>query len=181
MSHLNLEFETIEVDILQGESRTQDFLTKNPIGRVPTLQLLDGRFLAESNTILWFLAKDSPLFPTDAYNQALVFQWMGFEQYSHEPFIATSRFWISILKQPDKYAVQISEKQLPGYAALDLMERHLADSDFFVGNEFSIADISLYAYTHVAHEGGFNLARYPSINAWLKRIQALPSHIGISA
>ena len=181
MSLLGLHYEIIDIDILKGESRTPEFLEKNPNGRVPVLQLPDGTHLAESNTILWYLAEGSPYFPTGKFDQALVFQWMGFEQYSHEPFIATSRFWISILRQPQEYARQIEEKQAPGYSALTVMERHLSTSRFFDADKYSIADIALYAYTHVADEGGFEMANYPAIRAWLDRIQSSKGHVPIES
>ncbi len=179
MSHLNLPCDLIDIDILKGESRTPEFLQKNPNGRVPTLQLPDGNYLAESNTILWYLAEGTSYFPAGKYEQALIFQWLGFEQYSHEPFIATSRFWISILRQPQQYARQIKEKQPAGYAALDVMERHLTEKQFFVADNYSIADMALYAYTHVAHEGGFDLADYPAIRSWLDRVKQSKGHITI--
>ncbi len=176
MSLLNLNYEIVEVDILKGESRTEDFLEKNPNGRVPTLEIENGQFLSESNAILWFLGESSEYFPTNKIEQARVFQWMGFEQYSHEPFIATSRYLISILKQPDEYAREIQEKKPAGYAALDVMERHLNENKFFVAESFSIADIALYAYTHVAPEGGFDLAGYPAVCRWIARVEAIPGY-----
>jgi glutathione S-transferase len=181
MSQLDLPCETISVDILKGESRTSDFLQKNPNGRVPVLQLPDGNYLCESNSILWYLAEGTPFFPTVKLSQAQVFQWMGFEQYSHEPFIATSRFWISILKQAEQFERQIKDKKPGGYAALDVMEQHLSTNRFFVADTYSIADISLYAYTHVADEGGFDLTAYPAIRDWLDRIKAIPGHMTITA
>jgi glutathione S-transferase len=180
MSHLELPCEIVDIDILKGESRTSDFLQKNPNGRVPMLQLTDGQYLCESNSILWYLAEGTSFFPNDKFNQAQVFQWMGFEQYSHEPFIATSRFWISILKQAEQFQHQIEEKKPGGYDALDVMERHLSENRFFVADVYSIADIALYAYTHVADEGGFDLTDYTAIRRWFDRIKTIPGHIAIT-
>ncbi|HIG43557.1 MAG TPA: glutathione S-transferase family protein [Gammaproteobacteria bacterium] len=179
MTLLELPFEIIDIDILKGESRAPGFLKKNPVGRVPVLQLPDGHYLAESNTILWYLAAGTPYFPSSKFDQALVFQWMGFEQYSHEPFIATSRFWISILGQPQEYARQIAEKRAPGYAALAVMEQHLSKNQYFVTDKYTIADIALYAYTHVADEGGFKMTNYPAIRLWLDRVRSSKGHIPI--
>lgn len=149
----------IDVDILQGESRTADFLAKNLNGRVPTLELDNGTYLPESNAALFYLAEGTPLISNDRLIRAQTLQWMFFEQYSHEPYIAVARFWKCI--QPggeDEKKHMFPEWHGRGYLALDVMERHLSDNMFFAGNSFSIADISLYAYTHVAHEGGFSLS-----------------------
>jgi len=182
LSHLQLPCEMVETDITRGESRTKKFLAKNPNGKTPTFQIDDNTYLAESSAILYYLAHDTGYFPeTNKLPKAQVLQWMAFEQYSHEPYIATSRYWISLIKQPEQYAQQILEKQPGGYAALDVMEQHLTNNLFFVGDRYSIADISLYAYTHVANEGGFDLSGYPSINAWFQRIISQPGHIEISA
>lgn len=178
MSHLNQPLETVEIDITQGESRTADFLLRNPNGKVPTLEIAPGQFLAESNAILWFLARDSDLIPQDTFQQALVLQWFGFEQYSHEPNIATSRYWIKILNAAAEHAVEIEKKQAAGYAALNVMEQHLTSRDFFV-DRYSVADISLFAYTHVCHEGGFSLEQYPAIRAWIQRIETQPGFVSI--
>ncbi|MEO0376911.1 MAG: glutathione S-transferase family protein [Cyanobacteria bacterium P01_A01_bin.17] len=180
MSQLNIDYERIAVDVTQGESRTEAFLRINPNGRVPVLQISEGVSLPESNAALWYLACNSPLFPTSNLEQAQVLQWMFFEQYSHEPFIATSRYWISILKAADAYREKLEEKRPQGYAALDVMEQHLAYNSFFVGDAYSIADIALYAYTHVAHEGGFDLQAYPAIRKWLERIVRSQNYIPIS-
>ena len=179
MSHLGFDYERIAVDITKGESRTEAFLKINANGRVPVLQTGDGHYLPESNAALWYLAYGSDLLPEERLHQARVLQWMCFEQYSHEPFIATSRYWIAILNAEDEYKTQLEEKRPKGYAALDVMERHLKDHEFFVGDRFTIADIALYAYTHVAHEGGFDLASYSAIDAWFKRIEALPNYVTI--
>jgi glutathione S-transferase len=181
LANLGIPFKLVLCDILKGETRTPEFLAKNPNGRIPTLQLEDGTFLAESGAIIWYLAEGTPLAPKDRKARAETLQWMFFEQYSHEPNIAVARFWKHYL--PKLSALQ--EMDLPnrmkgGYAALDVMERHLAKNAFFVGGSFGLADIALYAYTHVAHEGEFDLAPYPNIKAWLGRVAAQPKHVNIS-
>lgn len=177
LNHLQIPCECIEIDILSGESRTDAFLEKNMNGRVPTLQLDEATYLPESNAILWYLAEDTQFLPQDKFARAKVLQWMFFEQYSHEPFIATSRFWISILQQADNFADQIEAKRSGGEAALGVMNRHLQDNEFFVADQYTIADIALYAYTHVADEGNFELAPYPAIITWLARVQSQTGHI----
>ena len=179
LTQLGIPFERIELDILKGETRTAEFLAKNLNGRIPVLETQAGQFLAESNAIMSYLAEGTAFLPTDRWERALVFQWLFFEQYSHEPNIATSRFWIAHNLLNDERHAQLPQKQTLGYAALDVMEKHLTDRTFFVGERYSIADIALYAYTHVAHEGGFDLTRYPHIRAWLERVQNQPNHIPI--
>ena len=181
LTQLGINFERIDVDILQGESRTPEFLSKNPNGRVPVLETDSGQFLAESSAILFYLSADTDLFPNDHFERAQVLQWLFFEQYSHEPFIATSRYWISILGKAEEYREALEQKREPGYAALDVMERHLTHHKFFVAERYTIADIALFAYTHVADEGGFALTQFPAIQAWIKRVQAQPRHISINA
>jgi len=170
MTQLNIPFESIQVDILKKESRTHDFLEMNPNGRVPLLQY-DDKYLPESNAALWYLAKNTPYLPKDEFEQAQVLQWMFFEQYSHEPNIATVRYWVSILGSEDQFLDQIKSKRIAGYAALDVMEKHLSTHRYFVGDSYSIADIALYAYSHVAHEGGFDLSAYENINKWFKLVE----------
>ena len=177
---LGIPFQRIELDILKGESRTPEFLRKNPNGRIPVLETESGEILAESNAILFYLAEGSPFLPDGRFDRSQVLQWMFFEQYSHEPNIATSRFWIMHLDMTDERRAALEQKRTLGYAALDVMERHLKGRDFFVANRYSIADIALYAYTHVAGEGGFDLGRFPLIRAWLDRIGARPGHIPIT-
>lgn len=179
MSFLELTYKRIPIDITKGESRTDDFLKINPNGRVPVLETEDGNFLPESNAALWYLASSSSLLPSSRLEQAQVLQWMFFEQYSHEPFIATSRYWIAILNAESEYKSELEEKRPKGYAALDVMERHLQKNSYFVGNSYSIADIALYAYTHVAHEGGFNLSKYNAIARWFKRIENTKNYVQI--
>jgi len=175
-SQLNISFDAIQIDILKNESRTPAFLKMNPNGRVPVLQHND-RYLPESNAALWYLAKGSQYLPDDEFEQAQVLQWMFFEQYSHEPNIATVRYWISILGAGDQFSEQIEQKRPAGYAALDVMERHLITNNYFVGGHYSIADIALYAYTHVAHEGGFDLSKYASINNWLNSVESQTNYV----
>ncbi len=153
----------------------------NPNGRVPVLELEDGRFLPESNAILFYLAEGTPFLPDDRFGRAQVLSWMFFEQYSHEPNIATPRFWITHrVEMTEERRLSLETKRKLGYAALGVMERHLSENRFFVGDRYSIADIALYAYTHVADEGGFDLGVFPAIHAWLARVAALPGHIPIT-
>lgn len=180
MSLLGIEYSRKQIDITKGESRTPEFLRINPNGRVPVLETPDHRYLPESNAALWYLAMGSKLMPDDKFEQAQAMQWMCFEQYSHEPFIATSRYWMHVLNQADEYQAQILEKRPKGYEALDVMEKHLSEHDFFVAGKVSVADIALYAYTHVAHEGGFDLSQYVAIQNWFKRIQQLDNYIAIT-
>ena len=177
---LDIPFTRIELNILERETRTPEFLQKNPKGKIPLLEIAPDKYLSESNAILYYLAQETDFFPQDKYARAQVMQWLCFEQYSHEPNIATSRYWISILDQPEKYREQLQHKQRLGYVALEVMEQHLRDRHFFVAETYTIADIGLYAYTHVASEGGFNLQKFPQILAWLKRVEAHSRHILIT-
>jgi glutathione S-transferase len=180
LTQLEIPFELVELDITKGLTRTPEFLAKNPNGRIPTLEIEPSVFLPESNAILFYLAEGTPFFPSDRLARAQVLQWMCFEQYSHEPNIATVRFWVSHdLLTPDRQA-QLEQKRTLGYAALGVMEQHLATRTFFVGERYSIADIALYAYTHVADEGGFDLASYPAIASWLERVRSQPKHVAIT-
>jgi len=180
LHQLGIPFELIEKDIMQGETRTPDFLALNPNGRIPLVQLEDGTCLAESDAILWYFADGTPFLPADKLDRARVLQWMFFEQYSHEPNIATSRFILHFTEIDDTRRAALQQKKPLGYAALDVMERHLRQDDFFVGGRYSIADIALYAYTHVADEGGFDLGRYHAVNAWLDRVKDQPGHVPIT-
>ena len=179
LTQLGLRFERVELDILKGETRTPEFLKKNPNGRIPVLETEPGVFLAESNAILFYLAEGTPFFPTERLARAQALQWMCFEQYSHEPNIATVRFWLHS-EMTDERRAQLGQKRKLGYAALAVMEGHLSDRDFFVGRSYSIADIALYAYTHVADEGGFDLEPFRAVGAWLQRVRAQPRHIPIT-
>ena len=181
LNQLAIAYECIPVDIHQGESRTPAFLAMNPVGKIPVLEVSPGQYLPESNAIIYYLADGTDFLPQDRWERAQVMQWLFFEQFSHEPNIATVRYWISIAKIADKHQEAIAHKQALGYAALQVMEQHLTKSDYFVGNRYSIADISLYAYTHVAEEGDFDLSKFPAILAWLDRIVSQPNYIKISA
>jgi glutathione S-transferase len=180
MSHLELAHQWHHVDILAGESRTQAFLAMNPNGKIPLLVLPDGRHLAESNAILNYLAEATSYVPGDSYMRAKVLEWQFFEQYSHEPYIATARFINKYLGLPLERRQEFEAKQAGGHAALAVMERHLASADYLVGDSLTIADISLYAYTHVAEEGGFSLDAYPSVRAWMSRLASHPRHVTMS-
>ena len=175
LSQLGIPCEIIEIDILKGESRTAEFLKINPNGRTPVLDD-NGFVVAESNAILAYLARGTKLLPEDRKKFALVFQWMFFEQYSHEPYIATSRFWIQHKSDSPEKAALLASKRDGGWAALKVMEEHLGKNHFFVGH-YSIADIALFAYTHVAHEGGFPLDDFPKIRAWVERIKSQPGFV----
>lgn len=177
MHLLGIEHEWVHVDIMQGESRTAEFLAMNPNGKVPVIRLPDGRYLFESNAILNYLAGGTKYLPADRYARAQVLQWQFFEQYSHEPFIATSRYIIRYLGRPPEQEQRLRDKSAPGYRALDVMEQHLSSRPFFVADRYTVADISLYAYTHVAHEGGFDLSKYTAVRNWLGRVAAQPDHV----
>jgi glutathione S-transferase len=172
-----LPFRWVEVDILRGESRTPGFLTLNPNGRVPLLQLPDGRLLAESNAMLLHLGEGSAWIPSDTYLRAKMYEWLFFEQYSHEPYVATVRFWVRYAGKAQEKAQEIVERTVRGHAALGVMENTLAAAPFLVGEQPTLADIALYAYTHVAPEGGFSLDGYPAIRRWLDRVAALPGFV----
>jgi glutathione S-transferase len=179
-AHLGLEYERSELDVVDRSNRRAVLGDLNPALRVPTLVLDDGRPLAESNAILFYFAQGTPYLPEDRYELAQVLQWLFFEQYSHEPNIAVVRFWVAYSSAPPAEE-EIEAKRRAGYAALDAMERHLTERAFHVGERYTIADISLYAYTHVAAEGGFDLTRYPAIRAWLDRVAEQPGHVPITA
>jgi glutathione S-transferase len=181
LHQLAIPYERIELDIDKGKTRTPEFLAKNPVGRIPTLQLDDGTYLPESNAIIFYLAEGTPFLPADRLGRAQVLQWLFFEQYNHEPNIATSRYWLThgFEITPERKTL-LEMKKKGGIEALGVMEKRLAGHDYFVGGRYSIADIALYAYTHVAEEGGFPLEPYPAIRAWLKRVAAQPRHIPIT-
>lgn len=172
-SLLSLAYKWIPVDILKGETLTESFLAINPAAKIPVVELDSGEILTESNAIIYFLARDSVLWPSDAIAQTRVLQWQFFEQYSHEPNIAVARFIKYYLNMPEDRRAEYESKMNPGYRALDLMEKTLLQSSFLVGHECTIADISLFAYTHVADQGGFELERYEGIQNWLNRMQQL--------
>jgi glutathione S-transferase len=179
LHQLGVPYERVELDILRGETRTPEFLRLNPNGRIPLLQLDDGTCLAESNAIQWYLAEGTPLLPEGRLARAQALQWMFFEQYSHEPYVAVLRFWTHAGRLAEK-AAEVPERRERGVQALGVMERHLAAHDWFAGGRYSVADIALYAYTHVAHEGGFDLAAFPALRRWLERVRSQPRHIPIT-
>ena len=183
-SHVGASLERREYDILKGETRTPGFLaTVNANGRIPVLQIGD-RLLPESNAACWWLADGSPLIPEDRFDRADMLRWMFFEQYNHEPNVATLRFWLAFVGEERLAAgqrAQIAAKRAAGEAALALLDDHLASRRFLVGDRLSLADICLFAYTHVAGEGGFDLARTPAVEAWIRRVEASPGHVPIGA
>jgi glutathione S-transferase len=180
LAQLGLPFRHVELDIMRGETRTSEFLARNPNGRVPTLELEDGTCLPESNAILWYLADGTAFVPQDRLGRAQVLQWMFFEQYSHEPYVATPRFILRHLSADSPRRGELPDRLNRGHAALGVMETNLKDHGFFVGGRYSIADIALYAYTHVAHEAALDLAPYPAVRAWLARVAAQPKHIAMT-
>jgi glutathione S-transferase len=181
LTQLGIPFERIEVDILSGATRTPEYLAKNANGRIPLLEISSDERLAESNAILFYLAEGTAFLPKARWQRAKVLEWLFFEQYSHEPNIATPRFWLKYQLLNDERRALVEQKRKLGYAALDVMDNHLARHAFFVAGAYSIADIALYAYTHVAHEGGFDLGRYAAVRAWMERVRAEPGHIPITA
>lgn len=165
------------VEVVAGETRTPAFTALNPAGQIPVVELGDGVTLTQSNAILWYFARNTRWAPTDALTEARTLEWMFFEQYSHEPFIATARFWMVFLNAEAEYAQKLEENRPKGHGALGVMEKRLAEHDWLVGDAPGLADISLYAYTHVAGEGGYSLEDYPGIRAWLARFAARPGHV----
>jgi glutathione S-transferase len=176
---LDIEHEWVHVDILAGETGTAKFLVKNPNGKIPLLELADGSCLSESNAILNFLASESDFLPKDRFQLAKVQQWQFFEQYSHEPFIAVARFIAKYLGLPENRRAEYEAKQAGGNKALSIMEAQLIKTPYLVGDKPTTADVALYGYTHVAHEGGFDLAKYPAIQSWLGRIASNPKYVGM--
>jgi len=181
LAHLGLEYETVDVSVVDRSNRKELLGSLNPALRVPTVVLDDGRPLAESNAILWYFGDGTPYVPADPYGRAQVLQWMFFEQYSHEPYIAVARFLLGYSGEPARFERQRERLQTGGYAALDALERHFAGPQFLAGDGYTIADISLYAYTHVAHEGDFDLEPYPATREWLGRVASQPGHVAIDA
>ncbi len=178
-AHLGIEYERREVDVIDRSGRRELLGALNPALRVPTLVFDDGRSMGESDAIMFYFAEGTPFLPDDRFERAQVLQWLFFEQYSHEPHIAVARFWAIAGITPSE--ADAEAKRRGGTAALEAMERHLADGrEFLVADRYTIADIGLYAYTHVAPEGGFALDDYPAINAWLERVCAQPGHILIT-
>ncbi len=179
LAHLGLACEWTECDILHGATRTPEFLARNPNGRIPLLELDDGTCIAESNAIIWYLAEGSPLVPYERLARAQVLQWMFFEQYSHEPYVAVARFIQLYQGLPAERQKEYEECHVRGYKALKVMELQLSRTPYLVGEHYSIADIALYAYTHVADEGGFDLTPYPAVRGWLERVASHPRHVGM--
>ena len=178
---LNTPYRAIEVDILRGESRTPDFLAMNPSGQVPLLEVAEGRYLAESNAILWYVAGGTPLAPESRVERAEALQWMFFEQHSLEPNIGAAYFWLALIKGGRELQSHALEDWMEnGYRTLGVMETHLTRHRFFVADHFTIADIALYAYTHVADQCDFDLSRFPAIGAWLARVAEEPGYIPMS-
>jgi len=179
LAQLGRDYDYVLVDVIRGETRSAEFLAVNPNGRVPVLETDDGTRLPESNAILFYLAQGTQLWPGGRLRQAQALQWMFFEQYSHEPNIATARYWLirwELTREP--YDERLMEnKRAAGRAALSVMEQHLQGNEFLVGDRYSVADIALYAYTHVADEGGFELAAFPAVRAWLGRVRGRPGHV----
>ena len=180
LAHLGVPYETREVDVVDRSDRPELLGGLNPSLRVPTLVLDDGHALGESGAILWYFGEGSRFVPADRYERAQVLQWMFFEQYDHEPALAVVRFVVAYANAPYDQE-RVESKRKAGYRALDAMERHLESRSWFVGDSMTLADIALYAYTHVADEGGFDLSRYPAIGSWLERVAAQPGHVEIDS
>jgi len=182
LAHLGITYERHELSVSDRSNRPAVLGGLNPALRVPTIVLDDGRSLGESNAILWYFGEGTRFVPEDRYERAQMLQWMFFEQYDHEPAIAVVRFWVCFSGRPEAFADRLEERMAAGYKALAAMERHLADGrEWLVGRAFSLADLALYAYTHVAHEGGFEMEPYPAIREWLARVAAVPGHVSIDA
>jgi glutathione S-transferase len=181
LAQLKLRYDWTDLDLDGGAARQPEFLKRNANGRIPTLELDDGTNLAESNAILWYLAEGSPYVPGDRVRRAQTLQWMFFEQYSHEPYVATPRYIVKHLPADHARRAELPSRLATGRAALAVMDRHLTSRRFFVAEQYSIADIALYAYTHVAHEGGHDLTPYANVRAWLARVAAQPGYVGINA
>jgi glutathione S-transferase len=181
LAHLGIPYERRTMDVIDRSDRPGVLGGLNPALRVPTLVLDDGRAIGESNAILWYLAEGTPWIPDDRLDRAKVLQWQFFEQYEHEPTIAVARFMLSVSGEPERFAAELPVKQAGGYRALDAMERHLDNRAYLVGDSPTLADISLYGYTHVADEAGLDMSSYPAIGAWLDKIAALPGHVAITA
>jgi glutathione S-transferase len=179
LEQLGKPYRWVEVDSTRGETRSKEFLARNPNGKVPTLQLEDGAYLPESNAILYYLAEGTPLLPADKLGRARALQWMFFEQYSHEPYIAVARSILRYQPPESPRRAELPRLQERGNQALAVMEQHLSRSPFFAGTGYSVADIALFAYTHVAADGGFDLKRYPTVSAWLARVRAQPKHVAL--
>lgn len=178
LEQLGLRYEWTEVDVVAGETRTEAFRALNPAGQVPVLELAPGHVLTQSNAIMCYLADGTDLLPDDRLERARVLEWLFFEQYNHEPCIAVARFLVRFSGRPEaEIREQVQRLHGRGYAALDVMEQHLGAHDYLAAGRYTLADIGLYAYTHCAADGGFELSRYPAITAWLERVRAQPGHV----
>lgn len=177
LAQLGVPYERVEWDTRAGETRTPEFLRINPGGKVPVLETEEGELLPESNAILFYLAEGTPLLPEGRFERAQVLRWMSFEGSVHQPSLAIARFLVKFVEMTDEYRAMLRQKQKEGYVALELMQGHLEGKSFFAGDRYSIADIALYAYTHVAHEGGFDLRPFPEVRAWLGRVASRPSYV----
>ena len=180
LTQLGIPFKRVELDIMKGETRTPEFLARFPNGRIPALEFDDGRTLFESNAICWYFAEGTRFIPEDKFARARMLQWLFFEQYSHEPYIAVARFLAMYPGRPDARRADLERIMRLGYDALGVVESHLKSRDWFSDSRYSLADIALYAYTHVANEGGFDLAGYPAVRAWLERVKSQPKYIPIT-
>jgi len=181
LTQLQMPFERIDIDLLASETAQPRFRARNPLSQTPFVELDDGRVLAESTAILWYLAEGTPFLPDDRWMRAQILQWMNFEQYRIEPNIGTPRFWITMLKLGAARRAAITEKLKSGNAALAILDAHLAHTPFVVGSRYTIADISLFAYGHVAEEAGYDLEPYPALRQWFARVQVEPRHVPITA
>src|SRR6516162_1546890 len=180
LAHLDAPYRLVEIDILKGESHTPDFLKKNPNGQVPLLEVAPARYLAESNAILWYIAGGTPLAPEDRIERAQALQWMFFEQHSIEPNIGAAYFWLTLVKGGrDLQQHALEDWMEEGYRSLGVMENHLKHQRYFAADRYTVADIALYAYAHLAHECDFDLASFPAIRAWLARVAAEPDHVAM--
>lgn len=178
LAQLGIPYRLVEVDILKGETRTPEFLRMNPDGHVPLLEVAPGRYLPESNAILWYIAAQTPLVPEDRIDRAEALQWMFFEQHSLEPNIGAAYFWLTLVKGGRELQQHAIEDWMErGYQALSVMEKHLERRRFFAAERYTIADIALYAYTHIADQCGYDLSAFPAVRAWLSRVAAQPGHV----
>ncbi len=180
LAQLGLPYERVEVDVL-ARPRPEALLARNPAGRVPVLELEDGKHLPESNAILWFLGDGTRYVPEDSFERAQVLRWLFFEQNSLEPNLAGARFIVAYLKKAEEHAATLEQKRKAGHAALVVVERHLQSRSFLAGDRYTIADIALYAYAHVASEGGIELQAYPAVRTWLRRVEDQPGYVPLSS
>jgi glutathione S-transferase len=182
LAQLDIPHRLVEIDILKGETRTPEFLTMNPSGHVPLLKVANDRHIAESNAILWYIGGNTPLVPDDRADRAEMLQWMFFEQHSLEPNIGAAYFWLTLVKGGrDLQQHALEDWMQEGYRALGVMEKHLARHDFFAANTYTLADIALYAYTHLAHQCDFDLSSFPAVRAWLARVADQSGHIAMDS